>query len=243
MKLLRKKGFTLVEMLIVITIISVVSALSYGAVTKMIARAKAAKEMENLRQMGPLFTVYASDHNMSLPPCKGQVVQPDDTSTETHWHEALLSLLYPDTNPAEFKTTDWWNNNEPFMRNPLFKETALPRGWAPLNPGYGMNQMITENLARASTGVVPSLEELLAISTPLAAIAEPSRTPLVAPCDNFYFRYDTDAELTRFKSSTLKEFLFQGKFPILFVDGHVETVSPSEYQERELHLVPISPTP
>lgn len=46
-----------------------------------------------------------------------------------------------------------------------------------------------------------------------------------------------------FKSGTLKDFLHQGKFPILFVDGHVEAVSPSEYLERKLYLVPIVPVP
>ena len=128
------------------------------------------------------------------------------------------------------------------MRNPLFRETAKSRGWEPLNPGYGLNEMILENLALAMTGVVPSREELHTVSTPLAALAEPGRTPLVAPCDNYFFRYDTE-QLKTFENSTLKDFLGRGKVPILFVDGHVETISPSEYEERKLYLVPIVPIP
>lgn len=242
MKITRKPGFTLVELLVVITIIAVVAALSFGAITKMVAKAKATKETENIRQMGPLFTIYAADHHMSLPPCKAPVTLDDGTTIDRQWHEALLTLLYPDTDPAEFKTKVWWDRNETFIRNPLFKETALPRGWKPLNPGYGMNEMIPENLALALTGVAPSHAELQTISTPFATLAEPSRTPLIAPCDNYFFRYDTD-ELKGFEIGTLKDFLFEGKFPVLFVDGHVESVRPSEYESRKLYLVPITPVP
>jgi prepilin-type processing-associated H-X9-DG protein len=71
-------------------------------------------------------------------------------------------------------------------------------------------------------------------------LADPGRTPLVAPCDNFFFRYDTE-QLKTFGNSTLKDFLSNGKLPVLFVDGHVETISPSEYEERKLYLVPIVP--
>lgn len=242
MKIARKAGFTLVELLVVIAILAVLAVLSFGMVTKLLARAKATKETENLRQMGPLFTIYATGHNMTLPPCKGQIVRDDGSTAEMQWHETLLAMLFPDTDPAEFKTKVWWGRNETFIRNPLFKESAVPRGWSPLNPGYGMNEMIPENLALASTGVAPSHAELQTISTPYAALAEPGRTPLVAPCDNYFFRYDP-AELEGFKSVTLKDFLFQGKFPVLFVDGHVEAVSPSGYFERKLWLVPIMPVP
>lgn len=241
MQISRKTGFTLVELLVVITIIVVIAALSFGGFAKMLAKSKATKEMENLRQMGPLFTIYASDHNMTLPPCKGQAVQADGTTVEKQWHETLLGSLFPETDPDEFKTKEWWNRNDTFIRNPLFKETATPRGWTPLNPGYGMNEMIPENLALASTGVAPPREELHTIRTPLAALGDPGRTPLIAPCDNYFFRYDP-AGMEGFKTGTLKEFLFQGKFPVLFVDGHVESLSPSEYLERKLYLVPIVPT-
>lgn len=242
MKIRRKAGFTLVELLVVIVIIAVLAALSAGAVQRMLAKAKATKEAENLRQMGPMFTIYASGNNMTLPPCKGSVANDDGTSVEIQWHETLLTLLLPETDPAKFKTKAWWDSNDTFIRNPLFKETATPRGWTPLNPGYGMNEMIPENLALALTGVAPPRAQLHAIKTPLAALAEPGRTPLIAPCDNYFFRYDP-AEMAGFASGTLKGFLYEGKFPVLFVDGHVEAVTPSEYLARKLYLVPIVPTP
>jgi prepilin-type N-terminal cleavage/methylation domain-containing protein/prepilin-type processing-associated H-X9-DG protein len=233
----KKSGFTLVELLVVITILAVLAALTFSLANKMVARGKATRQMENVRQIGPLIATYSADHLMKLPPAKAIDEQPDGSTTVTIWHELLLAILYPETDPVDFKTKDWWDKQEVFLRNPLFKKNAKPRGWDPLNPGYGLNEMIAENLARASTGTVPSHDELELVSTPLAALQDPGRTPLVAPCDNYYYRYDP-AELGKFERGSLKDFLSEGKVPVLFVDGHVETIRPDEYERRNLHLMP-----
>lgn len=104
-----------------------------------------------------------------------------------------------------------------------------------------MNEMMPENLALASAGQAPSHAELLAILAPCAALAEPGR-PLIAPCDNYFFRCDAN-ELKGFEKGSLKGFPFQGKFPVLFVDGHVEDASTSEYEKGKLCLVPITQIP
>jgi prepilin-type processing-associated H-X9-DG protein len=36
----------------------------------------------------------------------------------------------------------------------------------------------------------------------------------------------------------MKDFLIDGKVPILFVDGHVETISPKDYMARKLDDLP-----
>ena len=123
----------------------------------------------------------------------------------------------------------------------MFKETAKPRGWTPLNPGYAFNEMIAENLA-AAKGSVPDHSELVAINVPLAALADPGRTPLIAPCDNYFYRYDS-GEINGFKSGTLKELLSDGKFPVLFVDGHIEVMTPEDYLKRKLSEIPITSVP
>lgn len=236
------KGFTLVELLVVITIIAALATVALTMGPRMMGNARASESMGNLRQIGPLLATYAAEHDMKLPAAKGPVTLNDGSTADRQWHEICLALLFPETPPADFKTAAWWKNNKTILRNPLFKETATPRGWAPLNPGYALNQMIPENLALASTGVIPSHAELLTISVPLAALGDPARTPVVAPCDNFFFRYDA-TQLAEFKSGTLKDLLSEGKIPVLFVDGHVEAISPSEYLDKKLFQVPIVPVP
>ena len=237
-----RRGFSLVELLVVVVILAALAALSFDVGSRMMFRAKASTAIQNLRQIGPLISTYASDHSMTLPPAKAPTIQPDGATVDVQWNEVCLALLYPDVSPAEFKTKEWWKDRKVILNNPLFKETATPRGWSPLNSGYAINQMIPENLALSSAGVAPSPAELLAVSVPFAAIADPGRTPLLAPCDNYYFRYD-ESQLNEFEHGTLKELMSEGKVPILFVDGHVESISPSEYMNRQLFLAPIFATP
>lgn len=236
-----KVGFTLVELLVVIVIIATLAALSFTMGPKMLKKAKATEAMQNLQQIGPLLSTIAADHQMKLPAALGPVLQPDGTTKDLQWNEQCLALLYPDSAPATFKTKDWWNKNKVLLRNPMFEEDAKPRGWAPLNPGYAINEMIAENLA-AAKGPIPAHDILLTISVPLAALGDPGRTPLIAPCDNFFFRYDA-AEIASFKSGTLQDLTTDGKIPVLFVDGHVEVMTPDEYLTRKLYEVPIVPIP
>lgn len=244
MKLKRKPekvGFTLVELLVVIVIIAALAALSFTVGPKMLKKAKATEAMQNLRQLGPLLSTVASDNEMKLPAILGSVTLPDGTSKDLQWNEVCLATVYPDTAPADFKTTQWWDKKKVFLRNPMFLDTAKPRGWTPLNPGYAFNEMIAENLA-AAKGAVPAHADLVAISVPLAALGDPGRTPLIAPCDNYFYRYD-DAEIKGFNSGTLKDLMTDGKIPVLFVDGHIEVMTPDDYLTRKLSEIPIVPVP
>lgn len=60
------RGFTLVELLVVITIIAVVAALSTGAAITMSKRATKSRELSNLRNITQLVITYHADNN-ALP--------------------------------------------------------------------------------------------------------------------------------------------------------------------------------
>lgn len=230
----------MVELLVVIVIIASLAALAFTVGPRVMAKAKANQCMQNMRQIGPLLNTYAADHSMKLPPAKGPVELADGTTTDLQWNEICLTMLYPDTAQADFKTKTWWETTKCFMRNPLLNEIAKPRGWTPLNPGYGFNEMIAENLALAPNDGSVTAKDPLTISVPLASIADPGLTPLIAPSDNWHYRYDP-AEVAGIPTSTLKDLLVEGKVPVLFVDGHVEVMSPEDYVRRELYLVPLPP--
>jgi prepilin-type N-terminal cleavage/methylation domain-containing protein len=61
------RGFTLVEVLVVIVIIAILAAISYPLVGNYIARAKQATCMTKLRSLGVAMETYLQDHNRRMP--------------------------------------------------------------------------------------------------------------------------------------------------------------------------------
>jgi prepilin-type processing-associated H-X9-DG protein/prepilin-type N-terminal cleavage/methylation domain-containing protein len=63
-----KKGFTIVELLIVITILIVLAFLSFIGMSKIKSKARGATCASNLRQIGTAMVAYAVENNGQLPP-------------------------------------------------------------------------------------------------------------------------------------------------------------------------------
>jgi prepilin-type N-terminal cleavage/methylation domain-containing protein len=63
-----RAGFTLVELLVVITIIAVLAALIFVMVGKTREKAKAIVCINNLRQIGSALAAYAADNDGVMPP-------------------------------------------------------------------------------------------------------------------------------------------------------------------------------
>lgn len=64
---MRGAAFTLVELLVVLAIVAVLAALVTPAVGTAIERGRAAKCVNNLRQIGVAFQQYAADHDYRFP--------------------------------------------------------------------------------------------------------------------------------------------------------------------------------
>jgi len=63
----RKRGFTLVELLVVIAIIALLIALIYPAIKTALASRDESVSLNNMRQIGAAFILYANDHSYILP--------------------------------------------------------------------------------------------------------------------------------------------------------------------------------
>lgn len=75
---MNRKFFTIVELLVVIVIIAILSALTLPALGKSRDRAKKAACLGNLRQLGIALNIYANNNKDYLPPCKAIGDSPDD---------------------------------------------------------------------------------------------------------------------------------------------------------------------
>ena len=232
-------GFTLVELLVVIAIIGTLAALAFTMGPKMMKRGAAAKATQNMRQIGSLLMGYATDHSGVLPTARPDIVDANGkaVASDTHWHQALLLQVYSD---LDVKGLDlkWYNATNPFMRNPMCTKTSKPYGYDSWNPGYAINLSIGKNLKlNKSDSWDPGAGGPQTTGAPLHAIPEPGKTPIVVPRGDWHY------EAANLLTSDFKAFLVDGKFPVLFVDGHVETMTPNEYalprpKGRDLGNVP-----
>lgn len=225
-----RSGFTLVEMLVVVVIIASLAAIALSIIPKMRKKGDAAKSIQNMRQISVLAATYAADHSMALPAPEPQVNDGNGGSvTGVMWHQALASEAYPDTDLAKIRwDKNWWTTNKPLLLNPLMAEKDIK----PWFPGFAINMQININNTGWGSGWAdgPKSRDMR-----LASINDPARTPFVVPDKNWFFH---KGKLTE---AGMKQFLVDGKFPVLFVDGHVENIFPKEYFARKLDNMPLKP--
>lgn len=95
-----RPGFTLVELLVVITIFASLSVLSFLGFSAMRAGADSATTVSNMRQVQAANQSYASDHNGRYASYK---VLDEEQGTYTHWTRSpgFLSYLIGDESVAD----------------------------------------------------------------------------------------------------------------------------------------------
>lgn len=87
------RGFTLVELLVVIAVIGILAALLVPALGAAKQKARKIKCVNNLKQLGLAFTMYASDHQDQLPPFNsgGPYNSPVISHNPTNWWYRIIS--------------------------------------------------------------------------------------------------------------------------------------------------------
>lgn len=109
----RGRGFTLVELLVVLVITGLLAALSIPAIGHALQRSRQAASLSNLRQIGMAMLAYAADHNMNLPPRSTAPADP-------RWPRILYGDFLPDVRvfidpsdplPASLHPDSFFRNN------------------------------------------------------------------------------------------------------------------------------------
>jgi prepilin-type processing-associated H-X9-DG protein len=194
---LRRDAFTLVELLVVVTIVFVLAALSFGAFSNATHLRNQAESASNLRQWGAALGTYIGEHDSELPR-RGQGIQPvTQLDRPEDWFNALPPLLGQSGYGKLVKSG----------RRPRAGERSIfvrpgakdPGGLAFLS--YGMNM----NLSPWN----------LPAPTRLVSIANPSRTVFLAESPGPY------ASTYPSKRPYSCVAPHGGKGNVLFLDGHV----------------------
>jgi prepilin-type processing-associated H-X9-DG protein len=216
--------------LIVIVIIATLASVGMTVLPRMIRRAKSTESLQHLRQFAPLMATYAIDHSNTLPAATNNAVTIEGTAETLSWSEVCTNLLYPSASITNLRDQVWWKQTKPFLINPLFKT------WTPAASGYAWNEMIAEN-TEAARGAQRS-DKPLEVAVPLVSIPDPGRTPMIVPAVAGLYRLDDTQKVLPYNKGTATDLLVDGKFSVLFVDGHLESMSPKEYVTREFFSFP-----
>ncbi len=98
-----RHAFTLIELLVVIAIIAILASLLMPALSKAKSKAQGVKCLNNLRQLGVAWTLYAGDHDDTLIPNAGTS---DQANT---WLRGNMLNISDATNEVYLRTGRLWS--------------------------------------------------------------------------------------------------------------------------------------
>ncbi|MBC2602560.1 type II secretion system protein [Puniceicoccus vermicola] len=156
------RGFTLIELLTVIAVLGILTAILLPVFGKMRESADHAKNINNLRQLGSAFHLYAQDNGGRLP-----LIFHIGSDPSAYWRRATLA--YAERNPDHTSTRDDLFNS-PFT-SPVIVDMIEQNGGRPYVTSYAMNERLRMD-SKNEKG------QRVEVQRPLVTISDPSNTIL-----------------------------------------------------------------
>lgn len=222
------RGFTLIELLVVISIIAVLSASAAVMAPKILKKGAQTKSVNSMRQMMSSFQLYANDHANRLPP----PVTPAEESPakkDTYWFTQLEYLTSGKELEQMLKDSYWKDAKNSIFINPMHPKRDVKASAT----GYAMNGVLAYNIA-VNREEKMDPEDSVYTAVNLVTLKNAERIPIVMPHWTWHYTCDNrEAADKRFEP-----YLAGSRLPVLFIDGHVETMTPREYARRGLNKLP-----
>jgi prepilin-type N-terminal cleavage/methylation domain-containing protein/prepilin-type processing-associated H-X9-DG protein len=230
------RGFTLIEILVVVAILAVLAAIAFPVLGNMRKRANTAEGTNNLRQIGVAMTTYHSEHGLY----PGAHYKDPDTEKRTNWRAALADYL--DENQrgwdaeifscpnVEEKWTGGWGGKYPpsYSCNPALITSSSLEGERAVNVPRPAETVLVMDASTMNNGAADG--NLYGISgSPNFATRSPEQAITISS-------YGSSPRATpRFRQgngTTDKP----GTANTLFVDGHVQQVPYGELKYKNFRI-------
>ncbi|MEZ0217356.1 MAG: prepilin-type N-terminal cleavage/methylation domain-containing protein [Rariglobus sp.] len=201
-------AFTLVELLTVLAIVGVLSAVVFSLVRRANVSAKRAQSASNLRQLGMAFTQYAAEHKGAFP-----IAAQKTQNIHRTWDLELYPYLGGTREGAARILRDPADATE---RQPA---TSASRSFSMVRAaGFGVAAGVSY------TDAAPAVRRLIEIPSPSRTLLLVTRS---APANVAYGDSCTVADVAS-DQLTYGSDMYDGRFNYLFCDGHVEFLRPAE---------------
>ena len=209
---MRKRNFTLIELLIVIAIIAILASMLLPALNKARDKAKAIKCGGNLKQIGLVSMLYVNDYQDHLPPCS--------TSNPLAWDGRLYANLLHDGKYLIVKK--WVDVNYGWSSDPIWTCPSIGSQTQMWNSsGYGLN--VTHVTGYGYSVKVTKLKK----SSNVLVAADSGLYDSAKATNRSYFSIKCPTD-TSWTTPTTNSFLWarhQDSGNAFFADGHVAAVA------------------
>lgn len=206
------KGFTLIEMLVVISIIGLLSTLMATSVSNALTQAKATASISNLRQLGLATMNYVADHQGKFPPSMSQ-------NNLVRWHGSRQSISEPFEAEGGY-LSGYLGESDRINRCPLLTSRAIKSGSFELGAGgYGYNgaylggSFVGGKHLATNLSIISDLSQVIAFTTTAFA----NKTGI----QEYPFSEPYTAVRGGYALQPSTHFRANGKALVCWVDGHV----------------------